>query len=170
MTDALSEIDLKIFCAVPGLRKEICNPFSYGGWRYATNGKICVRIPAAKKHKRITGSPDAAFLFKKFPERGFRLLYPRLHDEQVTMCDECHGMGGETIDGDWEECRFCLGCSWQFRLAGQTYQNQFLFKILTLPKPRFHFRRSCTGRKLYFISGGGLQGLLMPLNDGGTRE
>lgn len=122
MTTATNTIDLTKFCGKASSAYPFAEPFVAGGWRYATDGRICVRVPAA-------GEPDSDKVVKHV-EQSF--AHPR--DNAIpwptngavygdgecwscdgtgyterTNCKKCDGRG-ETFcdhcgrDGDCEEC------------------------------------------------------------------
>ena len=48
MTDTLRAVDLSRFCAdANDPREYLRSPWKHGEWVYATNGHVCVRVPAA---------------------------------------------------------------------------------------------------------------------------
>lgn len=95
MSEAKTTIDLQPFCAKERSRYSIEIPFVQGGFRYATNSRIIVRVPA-------DGEPDTVVDDFKFPDAGILPWRPAgelrpwpaaAYIRKVMDCHECDGAG-----------------------------------------------------------------------------
>jgi hypothetical protein len=89
-------IDLQRFCANESdPRPHLRAPFKRGSWVYATNGHVCVRVPAATMPSvtECDKAPPAHNLFKKHIEdRACEfLVMPPLKAHRI--CSACYGKG-----------------------------------------------------------------------------
>jgi hypothetical protein len=165
-------MDLQDFCS-DETRMAICTPFVRDGWKYATDGRICVRIlttepdDSNEPYKR----PDASALFKGFNVDGLEPFeIPTIKGVKIIECDSCNGDGYAICDmGHEHECNDCDGDGhyeeWpKNEVGGQTFSERYLSKIINLPGLQF-FARSAdmeTLKPAFFTFDNG-QGLLMPI-------
>ena len=97
-----TEIDLKPFCHTDVKRYAMDKPFVIDGWEYATDGRICVRIPAdgepnALEPKDGKKRPTKPWeIFAEVPADAVWRKWPK-----VSKCVNCNGTGN--VDG-------CAGC------------------------------------------------------------
>ena len=94
-TEAL-KLDLSKFCANESdPREHLRRPWKHGEWVYATNGHLCVRVPAASMPDvaECDKAPNAQNLFQKHMEQRQCefLLMPTL--PKVHACGDCEGKG-----------------------------------------------------------------------------
>ena len=107
------------FCEKEPCRYGINEPFVVGGFRYATDGKLAVRVPA-------DGEPDADYKIK-LPRKIGELFKPAAVEwllwPAVEVCGNCNGSGvvlgdcdmcsgtgdHECSCGDKHECGYCEG-------------------------------------------------------------
>ena len=101
----METIDLKKFC---GYQEQLETPFWRKGFLYASDGVVCVRIPAEEnpsfEHKRVPKAEelphwwtdDAFFQWSPLPE---------LPPVEYENCDDCGGSGQ-----DWRQLRDCPKC------------------------------------------------------------
>ena len=88
-------------------------PWAFNGWKYATDGKIAVRVPtdepddSSEPHKR----PDAAAIFRGFDVTGLvPFAIPELQGVKEKKCSSCNGRGYSTCDhGHDHKCNDCDG-------------------------------------------------------------
>lgn len=103
-------IDLQAFCADTNFTRsfDLTQPFFRGGWQYATDGKVMIRIPAPNDLDSAEGTaklPPCHDLFK--PIVGNLIEWPALRycpqcfDTGKIGCGGCRGCG---------ECEGCTGC------------------------------------------------------------
>lgn len=105
-------INLQKFCGTDPLREYIKTPFTHGGFTYATNGHIMVRVPKIKGVRRQTktGTWDAplkgieAATFQPFPHKPL----PPVREPADEECTACGGRGSAhdcpECTCDCEEC------------------------------------------------------------------
>lgn len=112
-------IDLQRFCAKDNDEREYLRaPWVADGWVYATNGHLCVRVPA-KDRPDITQQADkhpkpAALFDKWFAGDEPFLVFPPLPDTE--KCRACDGDG-------WHCAAKCPQCDdGAFDRMGHTYQ------------------------------------------------
>jgi hypothetical protein len=63
----ITELSIDRFCDPNGFRSYTREPFSYGGWQYATDGYLCVRVPVPTSLPWFAKMPQADRLFADFP-------------------------------------------------------------------------------------------------------
>jgi hypothetical protein len=108
-------MNLQVFCDADmgeDSRYYLSVPWVQGGWQYACNGRICVRIPAnGQPNTEGRKVPSAAELFgEKFRECSD--TWPAF-EHKATKCRECRGTGKksvpcETCSGEGDH--YCNGC------------------------------------------------------------
>ena len=124
-------------CRYPeSLRK----PFRIGKWAYATNGRICVRIPATTEKKATEKIPKANEEFKGF---------------KITRCKE-----------PWPECEGEATKNEGYRIPPQTVGSRkiagiYWLQVALLGNVLFN-PHGKPSDAIQFVCGD-LQGLLMPL-------
>ncbi len=125
IAEATSAVDLSRFCATADdPRDYLRSPWKHGEWVYATNGHLCVRVPAASMPEvsECAKAPRAQNLFQKHIEQRQCefLLMPPLRP--LVECGRCDGTGrvpakrcpactDGTFDhyGDTYDCQNCKG-------------------------------------------------------------
>lgn len=90
------QIELSPFCGGGGTRWDIDCPWVAHGWRYATDGRICVRVPAG-------GEPNTV---------GHRV--PLIAEFDGFAADLCT-VPFAPPDGPWERCPVCDGTGYGWR-------------------------------------------------------
>lgn len=175
-------MDLQDFCSVDETRMSICTPFVFNGWKYATDGRICVRIQtnepddSNEPYKR----PDASALFKGFNVDGLESFeIPKLDGVKIIECERCGGTGEQTCDmGHNHECPNCDGDGhyeeWpKHEIAKFIFSEQFLSKMALLSGIKFYptaanWDKDKIAKPALFTFGNG-QGLLMPIRKEGNQ-
>lgn len=96
-------MDLQVFCDPTANRFAIGKPWVFGGWLYATNGRIAVRVPSSEPDS----APEELSFVKGYELFGnFRdcpIDWPTLPHIAVA-CRECNGTGRKLIT-----CATCKG-------------------------------------------------------------
>lgn len=154
----------------------INTPFAFNGWKYAIDGRICVRIltdepdDSNKPYER----PDASALFKDFNVDGLEPFeIPKLDGVEITECEDCDGDGSAICDmGHEHECPECGGDGhyeeWPKKeIAGRIFSERFLSKMAALPGIKFYptaaeWLDGNPAKPAFFTFDNG-QGLLMPI-------
>ncbi len=172
----MRNIDIRDFCSVDETRMAICTPFAFNGWKYATDGRIAVRVPtdepddSNKPYKR----PDASALFKDFNVTGLEAFeIPSLQGVEKIRCYSCDGSGEQTCDmGHDHECPECDGDGhyekWPTKeVGGIQFSERFLSKMAALPGLKFYptvatWTKDVPAHPAYFTFDNG-QGLVMPM-------
>jgi hypothetical protein len=151
-------IDLKPFCAKD--REEIQKPWSHGGYTWATNGHIIIRVPENKDIPDNPKAPDGMKVWPKEPEEYFDIpaIPPVKYDpcqwcgEYEGVCEECYG-----------EARFERREG--IRIGPTLYSSIYLRMIENFPEIKFgpHIIKPGDRRPsaaIFKFKGG--EGLLMP--------
>lgn len=120
-TDTLRAVDLSRFCADANDPSDyLRSPWKHGEWVYATNGHLCVRVPAASMPEvaECAKAPPAQNLFHKHIEQRACdfLLMPKLRP--LLLCDRCDGKGTVGVI----RCPACTDGT--FDHYGDTYDSQ----------------------------------------------
>lgn len=108
----MSAIDLKPFCGNEWeVREALRAPWVDGGWTYATNGHLIVRLPSgdAENTKTPRHPKNGPVLFGKWVDgAGDLVAFPDL--PEVTTCPMCSGAGHiEDEHGEKDQCFNCYG-------------------------------------------------------------
>jgi hypothetical protein len=136
-----SATDLKRFCGFLSEHMATADPWVSGGWRYATDGRVCVRVPAPGEPDTPTPDfsaprlPPAAELFPLRPARYSLAPWPTDGIEpghtpcwecnetgivDTTSCDRCRGMGCKKCKGHgWTGGRSCTNCDGFGQVTGK---------------------------------------------------
>lgn len=117
-------IDLKLFCDPVKEREFFQRPFVKSGFKIATNGVICVRIPSEESDTPDIDYPGDKLIFEK-AQRITPVQWPNtpLIDASPDECTHCRGTGHEircsciNCDGEGEfedgsDCETCEGRGW----------------------------------------------------------
>lgn len=143
-------VDLMRFCGrqnVAGL--EIVAPFVIDGWRYATDGVVCVRVPAENCKDSKGSFPPV----KSLP--WGKLVNPTLWPEPAY---QFRPMRGEKPVDDWK---------WEVyprsqKVAGRLIRPHYHWLIADLPGVRYSEAGAPLQPLLFKFRGG--EGLLMPVS------
>lgn len=176
----IMSIDLKIFCADSkwndGARYDLTKPWTAGHHRYATDGRIIVRVPAEFGEKPDRAPPTAG-MFGEFDWTKCKAQLPEwdgsthhYHDS----CDypQCHG--GKISGGD-RSCNACGGKGWTpermettVEFEGFNFGGGLIQRLQTLAGVRGRIYQDPlflgdqgAGVQLRFIFDGEGQGILM---------
>ena len=122
-------------CRYPAVRK----PFRISKWVYATDGRICVRIPATTEGKPTEKVPKANGVFRKFNATACKEPWPECEGEITKN-------GGYRIPPQSVSCRKIAGIYWlRIAVLGDVFFNP----------------RGERNDAIQFVCGD-LQGLIMP--------
>lgn len=121
-------IDLSAWCEhdTEGSRFAMGQPFVFDGWRYATDGRRAIRVPAPGEPNTVAEGriPRANTAFEGFPETLDELPEAPLTTRGVRDCPACDGDGHATREpcgqckgkaecrcgcGDEHDCHVCRG-------------------------------------------------------------
>jgi hypothetical protein len=115
------DIGLKIFCAAEDSRYALASPWVRGGWEYATDGRIMVRVSSPESdtpQQDARPFPPAHEIFEKHFD-AIKCIEPW---PAVRYCPHCFGTGemgctGESFEddgfrGSWDGCKHkCPVCN-----------------------------------------------------------
>lgn len=163
-------IDLRQFCANEWeIRVGLQKPWRDGAWVYATNGHLCVRVPAnsvqdAPLRDAASQPANPPNMFANFldgMDGEFLLMPPLLED---VPCPTCAGTGeiDEGIYGT-DECPSCFATKHSFtyfELGDSGYNLHYLHLLSALPQVRIRTQGTKTAAALIFD---GEQALLMQM-------
>lgn len=86
-------IDLLQFCDFMPGRLATAEPWIRAGWRYATDSRVIVRVPAEICDSANEGAPPAEKAFTHFAGNGPWLPWPGRGPLEIGECPECSGRG-----------------------------------------------------------------------------
>ncbi len=188
-------IDLKPFYLPTDecTRFHMDEPFVINGYKYATDGRICVRIPTTDPviELRQRCVPRANELFLQFDFKNQNLApFPRHSDKRADPEENCVMCGGNRFalvdcpcteaDGDGV-CKLCKGsfeiitenpCNWceghgkafeYMLVCGVTIHPYFQRLVAALPGARIFQNYRTLINAVPFIFDEGGQGLIMPI-------
>jgi len=161
-------MNLKAFCADFDERYTFTRIMAYGGWVYATDCHIAIRIPATKETQKPRD--DDSFPSEQIPilfKRDFSLCtvpFPPLSGETYRDYDECEcGMRDP-------DCQLCDGTgTWYFDipydmvLGATIIAGRLLKRILDNLKNVRYFCDGDPETPLLFVADGDVQGIVAPL-------
>lgn len=111
--------NLMIFCDEDSMRAFMTDPVVLDGYRYYTDGHVCVRTPVCGKiaNTKLDNEKIAHNLKTYFEDRDFSVCVPakfsEIPDVETEECDSCFGTGVDS------SCPECLG-------HGEvTFKNQY---------------------------------------------
>lgn len=159
-------IDLQKFVSKDMQRSTIEKPWTRGGFTYATNGHIIVRVPARADVPEVMTAPDATKL--KWGVVGESVPIPDLPEPTMEECGDCFA-----IEEDMKDCEECKGTGkvpkyHDVEVGGASFSAEYLALIKALPGYRFYPVKNDFSKVRYsanpspFTFDGG-EGLLMPL-------
>jgi hypothetical protein len=163
-------IDLEKFCSTDLTRPYLMKPFTIGEWTYATNGRICVRVPAMAEWPSIEKTIAAPELFAA-PVTEFRPL-PKIEFPPPDEDDECESCNGRGCEHDCPDCEcICEQCNGtgevppysnvSVEIGNGIYAGRYIHLLQSLPSVEIgppHKRE-----RMQFRFAGG-EGCLMPRN------
>lgn len=141
MKEQANEIDLDCFCAEEGYAmRRLERPFVWKGWKYATDGRVLVRVPAP-------GEPDSSESDGGKVPKGIEDLIKPVDGDwmpwpEVEPCESCRGDGMTACpgcecghcDGDKDiECTDCHSHRTGLDIAGIRVARHFAGLIADLP-------------------------------------
>jgi hypothetical protein len=168
-------LDLQPFCSTCETRPQLARPYNLDGWTYATDGRICLRVPALADTEPNTDSPpppNPAELFNQPLAKACDenlAPFPTLPDAPPRVyCHECNGEGFVRCEccNHEKDCDNCTNGTeavlFPWRVGGQYLNLHYLRKIEGLPGLIFHALPAPVP-SLFRFNGGG-EGLISPMN------
>lgn len=155
-------IDLKLFCQ-PN-RERLAVPFSIGEWTYATDGKICVRVPRRVDVPEIAFCPAADKLSWQEGNFDVRQL-PPIPPAEWSECPVCDGSGHAHTCPDCScDCDECEGKGEiihqeSIAYGGAYFTVEYWQKMITLPNLRLPETAKPDGVMPFRFDGG--EGLIL---------
>ena len=158
-------IEMQVFCDPD--RDGIRAPWSADGQTYASDGHICIRLPAQENIGARADAPNVASFFSD-PAPGLQPLpVVDLPKPRVTRCEECEGRGTEH---DCPECGCkCDACDGYghitqrvvVRFGKLLISGRDWRKLVYLPNTRVAAEPDRHGRLRFAFDGG--DGVAMPM-------
>lgn len=134
------EIDLQPFCDTAEIRYYLMKPFSRGGFTWATNGHILVRVPLREGVAPIEKDLAVEKIMKVHDGASFAPLPKvKFRDAPVGECELCGGRGKEHDCPDCEcKCEACDGTGKEVGrgsvgVRGAIFDVKYIRMILALP-------------------------------------
>jgi hypothetical protein len=160
--------DLQPFCWPDNTRPRLQTPWTREGFTYATDGFICIRVPALPEVTRTDG-PVAENTFQSLDMLSEADAIPlsAIAIPEPKPCETCDGGNRKEVDVDCEECDGA-GISQEMqlvRIGDVGYQAALLRRLLTLPNVRITPDYPGPGR--IFFDGG--EGAIMPMRKVDSR-
>lgn len=147
--------DLRMFCGKDEERLDFSAPFAKGGWIYAADHAIVVRIPTKWPDCELSRVPrKAETFFEKFPQ--CRIEWPEIDEVTVVI------PVSDVISDREEEDTVTIVSRPVTRVGGLPVSSIYLDKIAKLENVRFS-KRDKAKNLLYFTAAGNLQGIVMCL-------
>ena len=172
-------IDLKPFCSTAQWRTNIRAPWTRGGYTYATNGFVALRVPARADVPDNPTAPNGARIFEQLPGASAQYVplatfaFPPRPD-----CPYCIGTGlvvcrCSTCDN--EHVKPCTSCPIEKLLLGTgrneaRYNGAWIRRLATLPGCEICPCGQGEAAHFRFDSGDGLIMPLRPLDQKGARR
>lgn len=187
------QFDLTRICDPDCKRHDLSVPWVFGGWRYASNGRIAVRVPAngepdTKPNPKHPGKfPKAFEIFKLHSFSACRSKWKELPStmtcsqcfgsgKKLRECRKCKGLGCKGCDkkgvraySDSPMCPACLGAKLtpeSQEIGRQWFSGWLLGIVQSVPGCKYHENSKAKVNDdslLAFIGDGGLQGVVAPL-------
>lgn len=183
------QIDMSHFCHIGDNRRyRRTTPWVQGGWRYATDGIICMRMPSQESDTSPSSDgvpfPPAPDLFEKFEAAKCIMPWPKespIH-RATEKCPACYGEGtindvtvyrdGEDntgnlvdVDEDLRRCPMCSGIGTAeldiHRVVGNHHIGIIYDRLVCL-LPDVMYEAGIATKPLRFVFDGG-QGVVMGL-------
>lgn len=163
----MTDEQLKLFCGREDTKYTFTRPFNKGQWRYATDGRICVRAwtDAPDDEGKF---PPADGLFNQTPMPTDWRDWPEpLYREGWEKCSRCEGYG---VTDRGKTCARCEGNGLVLMPVLEVSARKVALRydklIRSLPEPKYGdaFREADdpADKPLWFKFGGG-EGLVMGL-------
>lgn len=193
-------LDLEPFCDPDIMRFNLATPWLSGDWVYATDGAIMIRVrhdlyPSAKEpdgkvppcDKAL--EPVAKVTKWKLPPKMRKCEHCRGVGRRLRVCDQCHGVGWLLVNGmlrrcddsdehDFDDEEPCYGetavvipcthCGVHFE--GRKLRQWYMNLIRSIPDVRMGVASESPEEAVYFRSGEGIVGALMPLSTDGAND
>ena len=153
-------------------RPSLENPWSEGGFTFATNGRLIVAVERREDVPSREDAPKQVRHCLKWPivsnPKMYRLKWQHPEIPDRVPCNVCKGTA-TVICGECESEIKCGDChdgmvrnSVLFQVGYQYFNGVYLSKVMALPDVRFAVNYGAKGDAIYFQFSGG-DGLLLPL-------
>jgi hypothetical protein len=168
-------LDLTPFCGKDDIRTTLHSPWTSNGWTYATNGHMCVRVPALESVTRSDGPNIEVVWAKLLPCDTYSPLPEVKIAPDLLKSGPCEDCGGSGVAecctcGQDRECPTCDGGSlddepelWKVEVAdGLFFKARYYQLLRALPGLVCDLRPDATARGRHFKFDGG-EGIIMPM-------
>ena len=172
----MNKEDLQKFC-YEGLGKDkIKIPWTDGEYTYATNGHICIKVPAISDVPEIPNPVNAEKIFRKLPQPFEWFPVPPVakpRKQKEIICVDCDGTGKDDDNkcpkcGHKKDCPECDGTGKVkeyipprfLQIGDQFFDEKYLYLLQGFPNVQIG---PATGEIAARIKFDGGEGLLMPV-------
>lgn len=109
---SMTDEEMLPFCDAESTRYAIGAPFVLDGWKYATDTRVCIRVPCSEPNRQ---SGEGRFVpadkvFAGFPSGGFSPMGEVVDVKGNVVCQRCAGEGRI----DRARCRRCGGAGYVY--------------------------------------------------------
>lgn len=161
----------KRFCGYSA-HADLDRPFVRRGWKYATDGAICIRMPAPNEPDTTARIPDVVpTLFLVWPDEWGP--WPSIEQLVLTTCQECEGTGLDPEEAPGTPCFACRGLKMRLdgsvQLGARLIGGRYMQLISTLKDVRY-CRYGGSDEPLRFEFAGNGMGIVMPVDPGKVGE
>lgn len=167
--------DLQKFCFEGEGRDKIKTPWTDEGYTYATNGHICIKVPALSDVPAEPYPVDAEKVFRETPQPTEWFTVPHLAKPKTPeeiVCTDCEGTGKDDLNecpecGHKKDCPDCDGTGKvkediaprYLKIGNQSFDEKYLYLIQGFPNVRIGPATGLIAARIKFDGG---EGLLMP--------
>lgn len=156
-------ITLQDFCFndTKNARHNLAKPWVFGGWRYATDARVCVREPAPGEPDETCHRPMARIMYDvKFSKANCTQELPPFSG----IIHHCRCLGCEVRQCERHgQCGLDIACRGLADLAGRTFDGEYWHKIYQLGGVRYDPTTKKKDQPLALVADGGREILWMPV-------
>jgi hypothetical protein len=153
-------IDFTPFCDATPCRYDLSTPWTHDGWTYATDGRICIRVPASLQSVESSAErrPRMDYVFHGFDASRAVDTVPQAQIINTgDLCGMCYVHPYEDEAG----CRSCFNTGLQVvsMKIGPLFLNPHYIAMINALGPARYYVNSQL-EAMAFVADSGLQGLL----------
>ena len=168
--------ELQKFCFMGEGKDKIKVPWTDGGFTYATDGHICIKVPALSDIPIEPNPVNAEKVFRESQQPSEWFPVPRVAKPKIpkeTVCSDCEGSGKDDdnrcpVCGHIMDCPECEGTGKvkegilprYLQIGHQSFDEKYLYMIQGFPNVKIG---PATGKIAARIKFDGGEGLLLPV-------